>query len=31
MNFDLDLQELSGTFSVVDVVAAMALSFILST
>ncbi|MFE1207827.1 DUF4956 domain-containing protein [Streptomyces albidoflavus] len=31
MNFDLDLQELSGTFSVADVVAAMALSFILST
>lgn len=29
MNFDL--QELSGTFSVADVVAAMALSFILST
>ncbi|MGW5093774.1 DUF4956 domain-containing protein [Streptomyces nodosus] len=31
MNFDLNLQELSGTFSVADVVAAMALSFVLST
>lgn len=31
MNFDLNLQDLSGTFSVLDVVVAMSLAFILST
>jgi uncharacterized membrane protein YhiD involved in acid resistance len=31
VNLDLDLQELSGTFSVADVVLAMVLSFVLST